>query len=35
MTNWTQGCLHLASPDTRLAVPAQVRGIEDNNWFIF
>ena len=24
MTNWTQGCLNLASPDTRLAVPAQV-----------
>ena len=24
MTNWTQGCLNLASPDTRLSVPAQV-----------
>ena len=31
MTNWTQGCLHLASPDTRLAVPAQVGEIEYNN----
>ena len=24
MTDWRAGCLHLASPDTRLAVPAQV-----------